>query len=90
MSGPVNLGTQRRKRDADEHGNSRWTVRDMLVDALEEIDSGKKDPKRAVLILVLDEDDSDCHRIMRLANIRYSEAICALDIEKARMLQEMI
>ncbi len=38
----TDLGAQRRKRDADEHGNSRWTVRDMLVDALEEIDSGEK------------------------------------------------
>lgn len=85
------LGVQRRKREADEHDdNKRWTVRDLLVDSLEEIDEGLSAPERAVLILIHHEGENEIHRTVRMANIRYSEVISAFEIEKARMMKDII
>lgn len=85
------LGVQRRKREADEHeDNKRWTVRDMLADAVEEIDAGKKAPLKAVLVMIHNEAENEIHRTLRMVNIRYSEVISAFEIEKARMMKDMI
>lgn len=86
----TDLGVRRRRQEADAaDSNSLWTVRDLLVDSLEQIDNGEEAPEKAVLLLIHHEGENTIHRTLRLANIRYSEVISAFEIEKHRMLQEM-
>lgn len=44
-------------RAAKEHNAAKWTVRDALIAALREIDSGKFDPKHCVLAFATIVDD---------------------------------
>ena len=52
MTDEIDLGRERRRRKVDNAGDSRlWTVRDALAETLQEIDAGKMNPDKVVMIL---------------------------------------
>lgn len=88
MTETVDLSRVRRTRDAQENGNAAWTVRDALMDMVDDIDQGIIAPDKVIIVARTDEETSfDEH--WTLAGMKFSEAISVLEYRKYRMLAEM-
>ena len=56
MNNVVDLGTERRIAAADEARDaSKWTPRDVLVDALRRLDSGELSPNALAIVYLVEE-----------------------------------
>ncbi len=54
MGEPVNIGAERAERSQD---NRDWTPVQMLESVIKEINSGKSEPTRAIVITMSDENE---------------------------------
>ena len=59
---------------------SLWSVRDMLADAIEEVENGKRKDKKAIVIFLDDEEKYDIG--FNQAGMKASEMIVLLEITK--------
>lgn len=57
MNNVVDLGTERRIAAADEARDaSKWTARDVLVDALRRLDSGELSPNTLAIVYLVEKE----------------------------------
>lgn len=87
----TDLSYERRKRRA-EGDNAEWTVRDMLVYAIEQIDAGELDAEEAILVyrkVHKDVKPQEFSAGFIMANLYGSEAISMLEYRKHKLLHEM-
>lgn len=70
------------------NNNQMWSVSDMLSDCINRIENGEYSNKKAILILVDDDDDRFLIDYLQ-ASMRQSEVIAACDIMKTLAKQNM-
>lgn len=85
MSDPVDFRREKAKRVTR---NDEWSVEDCLLDALEDVRSGKREAN-AVLVLFLDNGDERYDTAWQAANLRGSESIALMEVVKTTILRGM-
>lgn len=86
---PVDLARVRRRREAEKQGNDSWTVRDALLDMVDDIDQGRIKPNKVVIVARTDEGETSFDEHWTLAGLKFSEAVSVLEYRKHRILMEM-
>lgn len=85
MSDPVDFRREKAKRVTR---NDEWSVEDCLLDAIEDVRSGKR-KANAVLVLFLDNGDERYDTGWQAANVSGSQMVALMEAVKATILRDM-
>jgi hypothetical protein len=68
--------------------NTDWTVEEMLIDALDRVQSGDE-PAEKAMVLYYDTDDKAFRTAWSASNMRSSEMVFLIEAIKATLLRDM-